>query len=100
MAACAPGMAFMRNVYLIYKEALHNVARHASARNVTIDIGVERGRLVMRIRDDGRGFDEGTVRAGRGLENMRRRARQIGGDLEIESDAGAGTRMTFSARIP
>ncbi|HEU4628610.1 MAG TPA: two-component regulator propeller domain-containing protein [Gemmatimonadaceae bacterium] len=91
------GMAFMRSVLLIYKEALHNVARHARARHVTIAIADECGRFVLRIEDDGVGFDERAVRAGQGLASMRRRAAQIHGRLDLASVPRRGTRVTLSA---
>lgn len=93
------GMTFMRNVLLIHKEALHNVARHARARRVTIRVSDEHGLFVLRIQDDGMGFDERAIRAGQGLASMRRRAQQVGGRLEIESAPRRGTRITFSARM-
>ena len=51
--------------------------------------------LRIEMRDDGRGFDPQTVRAGRGLSNMRRRAEAIGADLEIASGDG-GSRVTLT----
>ncbi|HXB90679.1 MAG TPA: triple tyrosine motif-containing protein, partial [Puia sp.] len=76
---------FRRNVYLIIKEALHNIVKHAQAENVFIHIAVD-GDLVIIIRDDGVGFDPGYVRPFRnGLYNMQKRVRDIGGVLIIES---------------
>jgi signal transduction histidine kinase len=93
------GMPFMRNVLLIYKEALHNITKHAGARRVVVAVGARRGEFVLRIEDDGVGFDEDVVRRGRGLESMRRRAEQTGGRLDIASAPGAGTRVTYTAPI-
>ncbi len=93
------GMAFMRNALLIYKEALHNVARHARASHVSIEVGDGEGLFRLRIQDDGIGFDESRIRPGRGLESIRRRAQHMGGTLQITSAPGSGTCVTFSARI-
>ncbi len=91
-------MAFMRNVFLIYKEALHNIAKHAEAQHVTIAVETKQGRLTLHIRDDGRGFDASSKR-GHGLANMRRRAETINGHLAIESQPGDGTQVTLSAKM-
>lgn len=99
VAARPLGAAFMRNVLLIYKEALHNVARHARARRVAIRVVDAQGVFVLHVEDDGVGFAEAAVRPGRGLANMRRRARQSGGRLEIARLPCGGTRVTFSARM-
>lgn len=78
----------------VAQEALHNALRHADAANVgvTLDYGTSGGAL-LRIADDGRGFDPRAVRrAGRhlGLVSMRDRARGVGGRLTVESAPGKG----------
>ena len=93
------GMTFMRNVLLIYKEALHNVHKHARAGEVVIAVGVHAGEFVLRIEDNGVGFDEASIVAGHGLENMRRRTGELGGRLEIVRADGGGTRITLSAPL-
>jgi signal transduction histidine kinase len=93
-------MTVMRTVLLIYKEALHNVARHAQARRVAIDVRAEDGVLTLRVEDDGVGFAPDGVVAGYGLASMRRRAEQAGGRLYVASEPCRGTRITLSAPIP
>lgn len=90
---------FVRQVFLIYKEALHNVAKHSGAGRVRVEVGAERGMFVMRIEDDGAGFQEGEVARGLGLESMRRRAEEVGGELRIESPPGGGTCIAFRGRM-
>lgn len=92
-------MRFMRNVYLLYKEALHNIVRHARARHVTIEISTDHRRFLLRIRDDGAGFDVSGDHRGHGLESMRRRAKEAGGEIEIRSEPGEGTEIRFSTRM-
>jgi signal transduction histidine kinase len=99
LPAQQPGMTFMRNLLLIYKEALHNIARHSQAAHASIRMDETGGRLVLEIEDDGIGFDQARATTGRGLDNMRRRAEQAGGKLDIESRPGGGTRIRFSARM-
>ncbi len=91
-------MAVMRSALLIQKEALHNVVRHAGADAVQIEVSQRRGILRLDVRDRGRGFDPEASHGGYGLENMRRRAKEAGGRLALESGDG-GTRIVFEARI-
>lgn len=78
-----------RHVYLVLKEAIHNAARHSSARRVDISIRATGTGLVASVRDDGSGFVENALPGtGNGLANMRARAAQAGGNLEIHHDAG------------
>jgi signal transduction histidine kinase len=82
------------------REALSNVARHADATRVVIDLGATHGSLRLAIADDGRGFDPAATRgpAHHGLTNMRARAESMGGRLTITSRPGAGTRVV--AELP
>ena len=81
-------------------EGLANVARHAQASQVWLNIGEENGRLHIQIRDNGQGFDaDGSTPSGHyGLLGLRERARLANGDLTIESQPGTGT--TLSMTIP
>jgi two-component system NarL family sensor kinase len=76
------------------------VARHSGARYVHITIRDRQGTLVLDVHDDGAGFDvsgsNGDQSRGRGLQNMRRRAAQVGGRFDIVSAPGRGTRITFT----
>jgi len=84
-------------IVAIVKEALTNVRKHAAANRVTVAIGIEAGRLVARIGDDGRGFDPARAddRSADwphyGMTTMRRRAATIDAELTWASAPGAGT---------
>jgi len=78
-----------RHLFLILKEALANAARHAQCRNVTIRAEANGPELTICIADDGRGFDESAIGLGNGLENMRRRAEEMGGSLAFDGRSGA-----------
>jgi two-component system sensor histidine kinase DegS len=84
-----------RVVLRIAQEALQNVRKHAGAANVTVATALEDGTWVLEVRDDGRGFDIGTVAArGRrnfGLQFMRERAELIGAQLDVRSRPEGGT---------
>ena len=97
------GMAARRDLLLIYKELLHNIARHAKAGAVDIRLTARRDEIELVVEDDGRGFDPSVVRSGTGLKSMRERAARIGGRLELVSrnggdDAATGTRATLTVR--
>jgi signal transduction histidine kinase/ligand-binding sensor domain-containing protein len=87
------GADLRREVFLVCKESLHNVVRHAQARRVDVRLTQNGGVLVLAVGDDGRGFDPVAPAAGTGLASMRRRARALGGRLEVVSAAGRGTRL-------
>lgn len=91
-------------VYRIAQEAFSNIARHAQAQTVRVQVTGESGAFLLRIQDDGRGFDlpanlTDLARAGHyGLIGMRERAELIGASLDMASLPGHGT--TFELRIP
>ncbi|HEV8630839.1 MAG TPA: two-component regulator propeller domain-containing protein [Thermoanaerobaculia bacterium] len=93
-----------RQLYLMLKEALHNVARHAQARQVRVAVQRQRSTLLVEVSDDGKGIDPRAVDArreaggGQGLAGMRRRAAALGGALRVESRPGGGTRLEL--RLP
>jgi signal transduction histidine kinase/ligand-binding sensor domain-containing protein len=93
------GTRFMRDVLLIYKEALHNIHKHARATDIEISVRANAGEFTLRIEDDGVGFDEARIGAGHGVANMRRRARECGGALEIARIEAGGTRVEFRAPL-
>jgi signal transduction histidine kinase len=85
----------------VLQESLTNVLKHSGARAVAIEVALERGpeRLVLRIADDGGGFDQAAPSRGRGLSGMRRRAQRIGATLDVAADNG-GTRITLAYPLP
>jgi signal transduction histidine kinase len=85
-------------VFRIVQEGLANVRRHASARRATVLIGVRDGERVVRIVDDGRGFDDQADSAGHGLRNIRARASAIGGGFRLATSPGGGTALEVVLR--
>ncbi len=91
-----------RHLYLIFKEALNNVARHSDAKTVVMTITLSGRRLSAMIRDDGKGFTPPVVTetVGRhGLPSMGGRAAQLGGELKIESKPGQGTEIRMDVPL-
>jgi signal transduction histidine kinase len=80
-------------IYFIAKEALNNIERHADARRVALALERRDGQLLLRISDDGRGFDAGQIDDDErfGLQGMYERAEIIGAQLSVESKPGQGT---------
>ena len=84
--------AIKQNIYLILKEALNNILKHAEAKNVNIDIEKENKNIKIIIKDDGKGFDYKKMKGkGHGLNNMLHRAEDIKADFKITSAIGEGT---------
>jgi signal transduction histidine kinase len=84
--------------YRIIQEALTNVARHADVRQASVTVEASGGALQVQVEDEGVGFDVSSVRTGAGLGGMRERVTILGGELEIVSAPGSGTRV--SAQLP
>jgi signal transduction histidine kinase len=84
-------------LYRISQEALHNVVKHAGARQVTLAIERTTGAVRLRIADDGKGFDSAQVPDGHlGLAGMRARADKIGAEFSVSSRPAAGTTIEVS----
>jgi signal transduction histidine kinase len=88
-----------RNIFLSYKEALNNVARHSGATRVLIRVRCADDSLTVEIEDNGHGFNASTTVRGNGLQNMRIRAENIGGKCDIISAPNSGTMVRLTAKI-
>jgi signal transduction histidine kinase len=86
-------------VFRIVQEGLGNARRHADANLVDVSITQRAGRRVVTVSDDGVGFDETSVLAGQGVENMRSRAAAIDGELTLHSAPGRGTAIEVVLRL-
>ena len=85
-------------VFRIVQEGLANVRKHAGAQRAEVWIGQRLGRRIVRVRDDGVGFDGGDAAAGQGLKNMRLRAKTINGGFNLRSRPGSGTALEVVLR--
>jgi signal transduction histidine kinase/ligand-binding sensor domain-containing protein len=86
-------MDIRRELFLIFKEAINNAARHSQCSLVEIDFRVSRNEIFLQIADDGCGFEVSEQSCGNGLSNMRARAEKISGSFAVKSEAGAGTKV-------
>lgn len=87
-------------VYRIFQEGLTNIARHSKAQHVGVTLRVEDRQLRLELHDDGCGFDPAAPGGSAlGLLSMSERAREIGGELQIRSAPGQGTRLSLRAPL-
>jgi signal transduction histidine kinase len=84
------GPEVRRQVYLIFKESVSNIARHSHPTKALIEIGIQDKRVVLRVTDNGTGFAQRDSRMGNGLRTMRERAASAGGALSIDSQVDKG----------
>ena len=88
-----------REIFYIVLEALNNVLRHSGADQVSVRLSQDHGLFTAEISDNGHGFEAGQIGSGMGLANMRERARQLAGELSIESSPGIGTRISLHLSV-
>lgn len=97
------GVEMRREVFLIFKESVNNIARHAECTEVEAEFRLERDWLRLTLRDNGLGFDPQNVPdnsgGGNGMASMRRRAQTLGGKLRIVSAPGRGTLVVLRAPV-
>jgi two-component system, NarL family, sensor histidine kinase UhpB len=88
-----------KNLFLIFKEAVNNAAKYSDARQLKISLAKVSHHLQLVVSDNGKGFDEATIKAGNGLRNLRERAKESGGSLTIKSEIGKGTEVMLMLPI-
>lgn len=91
-------MDLRRDVYLVFKEAVNNVAKHSNCAKVAINFQIRNHEITLKIEDDGDGFNKNSETFGNGLANMRSRVERLNGSFEIESQVNLGTNVKI--RIP
>jgi signal transduction histidine kinase len=87
------------NVFKIFQELLTNILKHANASSIRVSLAFEENDLVMRVSDNGKGFDISNFTGGLGLNNIQERAELIGGSIEIDSSPGKGTVSTLRVTL-
>jgi signal transduction histidine kinase len=93
------GVDVRRGVFLIFKEAVNNAPRHSGCTVVNIELRVERSSIMLTVRDNGTGFDSEAPTEGNGLVSMKRRAANLGGELQLNSTIGKGTELILRAPL-
>lgn len=82
-----------KNLFLIYKEAMNNAAKYSGASVIRAGLRLQGKMLELAVGDNGRGIEEARKGQGNGLANMKQRALDIGGELDIVTKPGEGTRI-------
>lgn len=87
-------------LFRVLQELLSNAAKHAQPRQVDVKLHFGAHAVHLAVKDDGKGFDPASPKAGHyGLINLRERAMKLGGDVTIDARPGAGAHITFSAPV-
>jgi len=88
------------NIYMFYKEAITNIVKHSGARKVGVEVSLISGRFELVVEDNGTGFNPSEPRVkGRGINNLLKRARDLGGKAKIDSSPGMGTRIELEVSL-
>ncbi len=88
-----------RNIYLFCKEAINNAAKYSQGTRIELQAKVEKGYIRFIVKDDGKGFDEISVRRGNGLQNMKHRAEEIGATFKIGSRPQQGSKIEMLYKL-
>lgn len=95
----ALGANLRREIFLIFKESVNNIVKHAECAHVEIKLTVEKSEIRLSLHNDGAGFDVDKITDGHGLVSMKQRAAGLGGTLEIVSGKTDGTTTTLTAPL-
>jgi signal transduction histidine kinase len=91
-----------RQLFLIYKESIHNAVRHSHCTSVRAELKVTDREIALTVEDNGTGFSPLDIapdqNGGNGIPSMRRRAESLGGSLELRAEPGLG--CVVSVRLP
>lgn len=92
-------LTFKRHLIMFFKEAMHNCARHSNATQVWMNLSADPEWIEVSIRDNGCGFDPEAKRSGWGVDSMRKRAEELGGKMDLQSEPGKGTTVTLKVPL-
>ncbi|MEW5979959.1 MAG: two-component regulator propeller domain-containing protein [Acidobacteriota bacterium] len=93
------GANMRRQVFLIFKETVHNMVRHSGCSEAEVMFAVRDNHLSLTLRDNGKGFVPDNAGSGHGLANMRLRAESLGGHLSVVSKSGQGTQVRLEVPL-
>lgn len=86
------------NSYRVIQEAVNNALKYSEATKIDVKISEEHGAISIAIKDNGKGFNRNEIEAGNGLNNMKKRARDLGANFSINSSSGEGTSVVMSLK--
>jgi signal transduction histidine kinase len=88
-----------KGLYLVFKEAVNNAVKYSNAKNIAVSLNESDQKINMTISDDGIGFASDNRKNGNGIDNMKNRAEELGGQTKIESAPGKGTVVSMSVPV-
>ncbi len=88
-----------KNIYLVFKEAINNAVKYSGTQRVVVSASQINKQLRLIVQDFGNGFDTSLSGRGNGLDNMKNRAKDLGGELAVESNMGMGTRILLTVPL-
>ena len=86
------------NIYRIAQEAINNAIKYSTATEIHVNVAKNEDSLEFSIKDNGKGFDENSIEFGNGIHNMKKRAQDIGANLNIESHIDKGTAVILTIK--
>ncbi len=88
-----------KNLFLVFKEAVNNAAKYSGCKQLKVAFERPGNKIKMTVTDDGNGFDKGTITGGNGLRNMKERARECGGNLQVDTIIKKGTKIILEMPV-
>jgi signal transduction histidine kinase len=88
-----------KHIYLVFKEAINNIVKHAHATEVDIEFKYHLRKLHISIADNGKGFDVDKIMKGNGLDSMHHRIKQLNGKIEFTQNIPKGTIVKFELKV-
>jgi signal transduction histidine kinase len=88
-----------KNLYLFFKEAINNAAKHSDAKKISVHIFQKDHHIQMIIRDNGKGFDTSQTFHGNGMSTLKKRVDELGGYFNIQSQINKGTVIELKFKI-
>lgn len=92
-------MEFRQHIYLILKEAINNLVKYSGCTVAEIEVTYHSSLLKIMIKDNGKGYNTDKLTSGNGLNNMKRRAREINGTIEMKSTINEGTSIQLLVKV-
>ena len=84
-----------KNIYLVFKEAVNNAVKYSGTQKIEITAPVQNNKLVLQVKDFGKGFDTSLIKKGNGLDNMQHRAADLASVLQVLTNPGKGTTVSL-----
>ncbi|HUR30100.1 MAG TPA: ATP-binding protein, partial [Saprospiraceae bacterium] len=88
-----------RDFYLIFKEAVNNLAKYSGATEATVQVVVDHKIICLKVSDNGIGYEESSIFPGNGVQNMKQRAEKWKANLEVNSEPQKGTSISLEMKV-